>query len=269
MARINLCLLATVMLFYITALYGCIGEEEVREKIIESLSNIKSYSYSMETKIVTQPEKHSRTIKLKRKADIDIKGERAIIVTDRYQTKSYAKKETSTKAQTYIINDMECNFNKNNGWIKNKISENRWYDEDKIRTQMDLVLKSKIEKLKDEKIGDIDCYLIRTKPDAREFWILVMEQEEEHPLIKLLNLDYDNVVKGIDMKIWIDKRTFLPVKCIMAMQAVIQKPIMKESFNMKIDIHTVYIYYNYNTLMTIDLTDQAKKARIYNEFEYE
>lgn len=269
MARINLCLLATVMLFYITALSGCIGEEEVREKIIESLSNIKNYSYNMETKIVSQDEQSSSIVNLKRKAKMNIKEKKAIILTDRYQTKSYTKKETSTKAQTYIINNMEYNFNKVNGWIKNKISENRWYDEDKIRTQMDLVLKSKIEKLKDEKIGDIDCYLIRTQPNVREFWILIMEQEEEHPLLKLLNLDYDNVVKGIDMKIWVDKRTFLPVKCMMAMRAVIQKPIMKESFNTKIDIHTVYTYYNYNMLMTIDLPDEAKKARIYNEFEYE
>jgi outer membrane lipoprotein-sorting protein len=269
MARINLYLLTTVILFYITALNGCIGEEEIREEIIESLSNIKSYSYNMETKIVTQPEKHSRTIELKRKADMDIKEKKAIILTERYQTKLYGKKETSTKAHTYIINDMEYNFNKDNGWIKNKISENRWYDEDKIRTQMDLVLKSKIDKLKNEKIGDIDCYLIRITSDAREFWILIMEQEEEHPLIKLLNLDYDNVVKGMDMKIWIDKRTFLPVKCMIAMQAVIQKPIMKEPLNMKIDIHTVYTYYNYNTLMNIELPNEAKKARIYNEFEYE
>lgn len=269
MARINLCLLTTVMLFCILTLNGCIGEEEIREEIIESLSNIKSYSYNVETKIVTQSEKHSRTIELKRKANIDINGERAIIVIERYQTELYAKKETSTKAQRYIINNMEYNFNKGNGWVKNKISENRWYDEDKVRTQMDLVLKSKIEKLKDDKIGDIDCYLIRTKPDEREFWILIMEQEEEHPLIKLLNLDYDNIVKGMDMKIWVDKRTFLPIKCIMKLRAVIQKPIMKESFNMKIDIHTVYTYYNYNTLMTIELPDEAKKARIYNEFEDE
>ena len=92
-----------------------------------------------------------------------------------------------------------------------------------------------------------------------------MEQEEEHPLLKLLNLDYRDVVKEMDMKMWTSKDTFLPVKCHMQMKAVIEKEIMNESFKMIINVKTIYTYHDYNKLANIELPEDAKNAEIYEE----
>ena len=60
-----------------------------------------------------------------------------------------------------------------------------------------------------------------------------MEQEEEHPLLKLLNLDYEDVIKEADMNIWIEKGILFPIRCILKMKAIIEGEIMKEPFRSK------------------------------------
>ena len=267
MSQINSCLFKIIILFFLINLNGCVTEEQIKEKIKESLANIKNYSYDMETKIAIQSKMSSKFVCLNRKAEIDNKGKRAIIKTDMHESMPSTKKEIYAKTLTYIINNTEYNYTKKNDWIKNKISKNRFDNENRIMAQVNLLLRSNTEKLNHEKIGDIDCYIVSVKPDTKEFWILIMEQEEEHPLVQLLNLDYDEVVEEIDMKIWIAKETFLPVKSVMEMQAEIQEEIMKELFKMTINIDTVYRYKDFNKLPIIKLPEEAKKAKIYEELE--
>ncbi|CAD7777652.1 MAG: hypothetical protein KCCBMMGE_00579 [Candidatus Methanoperedenaceae archaeon GB37] len=137
--------------------------------------------------------------------------------------------------------------------------------ENQLKKQMKLVMTSKIKNLKEETFKNIDCYLLSIEPDKQSFWEVIMEQDEEHPLMRLLNLDYEDVVKRINMEMWIEKKTFFPLKCIMKMQAVIEKEIMKQPFKMTIDIKKTYCYYNYNRPLVIKLPDQAKRAKVYQK----
>ena len=150
-----------------------------------------------------------------------------------------------------------CSDGKWDNWVKFEVSRDKFESENQVEKQIKLAVLSKIKSLK----GKGNYYLLNIEPEKETFWKLVMEQEEEHPLLKLLNLDYEDVIKEADMNIWIEKGILFPIRCILKMKAIIEGEIMKEPFRSK----KVYKYYDYNKAVALKLPEEAKKARVYEE----
>jgi len=257
-----------IICFFIIS-HGCvktITKREIRENLIEVLNNIDTYSYEMEMYMETSiaGEDSSKVVKSNGNGYIDIKNKKMKISINVNETDKGKSKLTQT--EIYIFDAMEyIQSGKNTEWIKFEVPRHKLDSENQLKKQMKLVMTSKIKDLKEETFKNIDCYLLSIEPDKQSFWEVIMEQDEEHPLFKLLNLDYENVVKDTVMKVGIEKSSFMPIKCIMQMRAVIEKQIMKQPFKMIINIKKVYNYYNYNKPLLIKLPDQAKRARVYHQ----
>jgi hypothetical protein len=252
-------------------LLGCVTEEQAKERLIESLHNIKTYTYEMETNMETDiaGEDSSETVQSTTNGQIDVEGKRVKLTINTNETISDRKKSKSTRTQIYIFDTTEylhsINSGKGGKWIKFQIHGKKLDSENRVKRQIDLLRTSKIKRLKDETLENVDCYLLSIEPDKKDFWKVIMQQEEEHPLLKLLNLDYKDVVKEMDMKVWVAKDTFLPMKCHMQMKAVIEGEIKEEPFKMTINVKTVYRYHDYNKSLIIELPEEAKNAEIYEE----
>jgi hypothetical protein len=252
-------------------LLGCVTEEQAKQRLFESLHNIKTYTYEMETNMGTDiaGEDSSETVQSNINGQVDVEGKRVKLTINTNETISDRKKSKSTQTQIYIFDTMEYLHSSNSGkdgkWIKFQIHEKKLDSENLAKRQMDLLRTSKIKRLKDETLENVDCYLLSTEPDKKDFWKVIMQQEGEHPLLKLLNLDYKDVVKEMDMKVWVAKDTFLPMKCHMQMKAVIEGEIKEEPFKMTINVKTVYRYHDYNKSLIIELPEEAKNAEIYEE----
>jgi len=257
-----------IICFFII-LHGCvktITKREIRENLIEVLNNIDTYSYEMEMYMETSiaGEDSSKVVKSNGNGYIDIKNKKMKISINVNETDKGKSKLTQT--EIYIFDAMEyIQSGKNTEWIKFEVPRHKLDSENQLKKQMKLVMTSKIKDLKEETFKNIDCYLLSIEPDKQSFWKVIMDQDEEHPLFKLLNLDYENVVKDTVMKVGIEKSSFMPIKCIMQMRAVIEKQIMKQPFKMIINIKKVYNYYNYNKPLLIKLPDQAKRAKVYHQ----
>jgi len=234
-------------------LQGCakpISKGEIKGNLIEVLDNIHTYSYEMEMEMETSATGEDIKDVVKANAHINERN----------------KRSKSTQTKIYILDTMEyIQSEKDSEWIKFEVSKHKLDNENQIKEQMNLITGSEIKKVESNTLGNIDCYLLSIEPDKQSFWEVIMEQDEEHPLMRLLNLDYEDVVKRINMEMWIEKKTFFPLKCIMKMQAVIEKQIMKQPFKMTIDIKKTYCYYNYNRPLVIKLPDQAKRAKVYQQ----
>ncbi len=260
-----------LMMAFLIVLLGCVTEEQVIERLTESLHNIKSYSYEMEMNMETDiaGEDSREVVQSTINGQVAVEGKRVKLTINTNETTSDKAKSRSTQTQMYIFDTMEYLHSSNSGkdgkWIKFQVPENRLDSENLAKRQIDLLRTSKIKRLKDETLENLDCYLLSIEPDKENFWKIIMQQEGEHPLLKLLNLNYVDVVKERDMKVWVAKDTFLPVKCHMQMKAVIEGEILKQPFKMTITTKTNYRYHNYNKSMVIELPEEAKDAEIYEE----
>lgn len=256
-------------------LLGCVTEEQAKERLIESLHNIKTYSYEMETSMETSmetdiaEENSYEVVQSTTNGQVDVESKRVKLIININETTSDRSKSRSRQTEMYIFDIMaylQSQDSKGRGkWVKFQVTGNRLDNENQVRRQMDLLRTSKIKRLKDETLENVDCYLLSIEPDKEDFWKVIMQQEEEHPLLKLLNLDYRDVVKEMDMKVWVAKDTFLPMKCHMQMKAVIEGKIKEEPFRMTINVKTVYRYHNYNKSLIIELPEEAKNAEIYEK----
>ncbi len=268
MTRIYFLLLIYLIISPFIILQGCvktITSGQIRGNLIEVLNNINSYCYEMEMDMETSIEDSTQIVKSNGNGNIDTKNKRMKISININETPDKGKSK-STQTEIYIFDVMEyIQSGKDGKWIKFEVPRNKLDSENQLKKQMKLVMTSKIKTLKEERYKSIDCYVLSIEPDKQSFWKIIMGQEEEHPLLKLLNLDYENVVKQADMKVWIEKNTFFPINCIMQMKAVIERKIMKAPFNMIINTKLAYRYYDHNKPLAIKLTKQAKKAEIYEE----
>jgi hypothetical protein len=236
--------------------------------LIEASNNINIYGYEMDMdmdmEISVAGEDSSKIVKSNGNGYIDIKNKKMKISININDTSERKTKLTHT--EIYIFDDMEYMLSeKDSNWIKFEVPRNKLDSENQLKKQMKLVMISKIKSIKEESFKNIDCYLLSIEPDKDAFWKVIMEQEEEHPLLKFLNLDCENVVKDMDMKLWISKDTFLPAECTMHMKAVIERTMMKQPLRMTINIATVCSYHDYNELTPIELPEEAKDAEVYEE----
>lgn len=259
-----------IICFFII-LDGCvknITKEQIRGNLIEVSNNIDSYGYNYEMEMDMQTsvagERSGTIVKSNGTSHIDIKNKKikkSINIDENNKLKT-----KSTHTEIYISDNMEYILSeKHSNWIKFDVPRNKLDSENQLKKQMKLVMTSKIKSIKEESFKNIDCYLVSIEPDKDSFWKVIMEQEQEPPLLKLFNLDYENVVKDMDMKLWISKDTFLPTGCTMHMKAVIERTIMKQPLRMTINIARVCSYYGYNKLTPIELPKEAKDAEVYEE----
>jgi hypothetical protein len=261
------------LICFFIILHGCvknIPKEQIRENLIEVSNNIDIYGYEMEMEMETSiaDEDSNTIVKSNSNGYVDIKNKKIKKSININETNKGKTKLTHT--EIYIFDDTEyMQSGKDGNWIKFEVPRNKLDSENQLKKQMKLVMTSKIKSIKEEGFKNIDCYLLGIEPDKDSFWKVIMEQEEEHPLLKLLNLDYENVVKDMDMKLWISKDKFSPMKCIMEMKAVIEKEIMKAPFKMTMNVKKTYRYHDYIKLRAIELPEQAKKAKVYNEEEWD
>lgn len=273
MTRIPFLLIMYLIISPFIIFQGCmkaITSEQIRGDLVEVSKNVESYSYEMEMYMETSiaGEDSPEIVKSNRNAYVDVKNKRMTVSVNIDEWTTDKAKSKSTQTEMYILDTMEylCSHDhgKEGKWVKVE-APNKFDCENRLKKHLELLMSSKTTKLEDETLGKIDCYLLTIEPDKEPLWKVIMEQEEEHPLLELLDLNYSDIVKEMDMKVWVAKDTFLPMKCHMQMKAVIEKEIMNELFTMTIDVKTAYMYHDYDKLLAIELPVEAKGAEIYEE----
>jgi hypothetical protein len=259
-----------LIIFPSLILQGCattVTKGQIKKSFIEVLNNADTYCYEMEMYMETAVtgENTNEIVKSNAHGHVNSKNKKIKISININETTDKGKSK-STETEIYIFDAMEyIQSGKNGKWIKFEVPRHKLDSENQLKKQMNLIIASKIKNLKEEIFKNLDCYLLSIEPDKEAFWKVIMEQEEEHPLLKMLNLHYEDVVRQMNMEMWIEKKTFFPIKCVMQMKAVIEKEIMKKPFKMTINVKKTYIYYNHNKPLVIKLPEGAKNARVYRE----
>jgi len=248
-----------ILLFLIIFFFGCIPE---RKLILPNFNNfnINSYCYENQIKMKTEiVNKISSKTDEVIKACMDVEKKRFHLTAILNKTNGKSKIITY---EMYMIDDMAYVWSSfKPEWIKFRINEKRWEEENVMRKQIQFIQFSNIRKIK--KGG---MYLLKINPPPMDFWNIIMLQTGEHPLLKLLNINYADAIKEMNMEIWTTK-DFYPLKCNMQMKAIIKGKMLKKPFRMIINIKSKYKYWNHNKPLNIQLPEKAKHAKMYVEEE--
>ncbi|MCL0071980.1 copper amine oxidase N-terminal domain-containing protein, partial [Peptococcaceae bacterium] len=167
-------------------------------------------------------------------------------------------------------------------WIKMEMPQD-YYSTMGIDALVQILKASEIEFLPDEKINGTECYVVKLTPDIEKFREIIMNQMNMFGTEMLTQgiggfqgmENLGQMFKNLDITYWIAKDTFYPVKehanmTIVLNPEILNTPDMPGNFEMKMDIEMTSTYHSYNEPVTIELPEEAKSAKCFEEmFEVE
>jgi tetratricopeptide (TPR) repeat protein len=117
----------------------------------------------------------------------------------------------------YVIDGwayMHMKDSKTEGWFKSEMNDTAWEIQDQLSQQRELLETAiDITLLGSEKVDDVDCYILLFKPDMAEWNKYIGDMLSQQKIgIGLGNPDFSKLIKTIEIKEWINKDDYLPLK---------------------------------------------------------
>ena len=246
----HLIVLGIVILLICVGLSGCEEKTytdstaEITTNMLNSLGNIKSYSYSTIGSIIFNDVKTGIT---EGYTEMDIANSRLMMI----QNVSMSMYGNAT-SYIYIINSIEyTNKTESLGHIeltKKNITEEIWSTYDNHELTGELLEISEVERVDDESVNDVVCYVITIIPDMEKYF-----QVLDNPM----GTSSDYTLNNIEIKYWIDKVNYLPRRSYSKIGMNMSSPAWGD---MVYIYETDIFYSNYNTDFVIGVPEWAINA---------
>ncbi len=278
-------LIVVIAIVAVAMLAGCVEEErmstvEIKEMALATAESIDTYTFDMDMtqKILISNEtgetEMTKLITGNGVVDnINKKMNQEITTTMKMPSET-----KEMKMDMYFINNTM--YTKREGipkmpaqWRKMEMPEvykEFWESQNQVEQQMELLNVSKVEQLEDEKVNDVDCYVLKLTPDIEKHWETVMKQARLSELMQRLqqndSFDIGKMIKEMSIKQWIAKDTKFPMKTEMQLKIVMSSEDLKlrdetkEKFTMTMDQRTSIVFHDYNEPVTIELPKEAESA---------
>ena len=280
-------LIVVVAIVTIAMLAGCVEEKqmstaEIKEMVLATAENIDTYQFGMnmtqKTLISNATDETEITAISSGSGTVDETNKKMkleMMTTMEMPEKAKMPETREVKMDIYFINNtlytkMDMGIPEMPAkWTKMEIPEEYWESQNQIDQQMELLNISKVELLEEEKVSDVDCYVLELTPDIEKYWETVMKQEGLGELMQSLkqNVSFDigEMIKEMSLKYWIAKDTKFPVKTETQIKMVMSSADLNISeteaeFTMTIDQRANIVFYGYNEPVTIELPKEAESA---------
>jgi len=289
-------LIAVIAIVAVAMLAGCIEEErmntaEIKEMALATAGNIDTYKFDMdmtqemlisnetgEMEMMTisngsgTVDETNKKMKLEMATAMEMPEEAKMPETREMKMDMYVLNSTMYTKMDMGIPEMPAQ------WTKMEMPEGYeefWESQNLVDQQMELLNVSEMELLEDEKVNDVDCYVLKLTPDIKKYWETVMKQGGMSGLMQKLqqndSFDIGEMIKEMSIKQWIAKDTKFPMKTEMQIKMVMSSadlniPETEEEFTMTMDQRTDMAFYDYNGPVTIELPKEAESAAEYPMF---
>ena len=280
-------LIAVVAIVAVAMCAGCVEEKrmstaEIKEMVLATAENTDTYKFDInmtqKTLISNETDETEMTMTSKGSGVMDRTSKKMkleMMMTMQLPEEAEIPETKEMKMDIYLINNtlytkMDMGIPMMPAqWTKREMPEEYWESQNRIGQQMELLNISKAELLEDEKVNDVDCYVLKLMPDIEKYWETVMKQEGLGELMQNLrqndSFDIGKLIKEMSIKQWIAKDTKFPVKTEvqikMAMSSAdLNIPETEEKFTMTMDQRTNIVFYDYNEPVTIELPKEAESA---------
>jgi len=283
-------LIAVVALVAVATFAGCIEEEQmstakIKEMVLATAENIDTYKFDMDMTQKTLISNETGEMEMTTLStgngvvdNLNKKMKLEMTMTMKMPEKAEMPETMEMKMDMYFINNtmytkMDMGIPEMPAqWTKMEMPEGyeeSWESQNQVDQQMELLKVSEMELLEDEKVNDVDCYVLKLTPDIEKYWDIMMKQEGMSELMQNLqqNVSFDigEMIKEMSLKYWIAKDTKFPMKTEMQIKMVMSSedlniPETEEEFTMTMDQRTDMVFYDYNKPVTIELPKEAESA---------
>lgn len=145
-------------------------------------------------------------------------------------------------------------------WLKKNNTGTTWDSYDQMEMQAVLLEVSEVERLDDEVVNGIDCYVLRIIPDLEKYYEIMMNQQGQDTSTIPPGTDFSELIEGWMVKQWIAKDTNYFIKTYNKMTMHI--------FTMSLTYETEILYSDYNSPVNIELPADAEDAEWMPENHY-
>ena len=142
-------------------------------------------------------------------------------------------------------------------WTKQEIPAGFWETLNTVESQTDPLDIAEVKLIREEKVGDIDCYLLEIVPDFEK----LQQQLTEGTNMQLPNLK--DMISSFSLNVWVAKDTFFISKAQMEMTLLLTSEVLGTSaggdeitLNMTLDLQA----HDYNQPVSIELPPEALNA---------
>jgi len=241
---------------------GCISTEtvsaaQIKANALQSTESIISYSFIMTGEMDIAIGAESVTTSYTANGAIDIGNQKLKME----MSSSVPGQPTTTELAFYIIDNLlysNMGIAGDQQWIRMNITNlsTTWNSYDQMEMQKQLLEVSDVQKLNDEVVDGVNCYVLQIDPDLEKYFEVMMNQLETSGSDSSSLGFISDIMDGFSVKQWIDKDTDLIKK-------IYNQMTMSYSFldqEITMDMETIVIFSNYNTAVTIELPEEAENA---------
>ncbi len=278
-------LIVVVAIVAVAMLAGCVEEErmstvEIKEMALATTESIDTYTFDMNMTQNIQISNETGETEMTKLSTGNgvVDNINKKMNQEMTRTMKMPSETKEMKMDMYFINNTM--YTKREGipkmpaqWRKMEMPEGYkkfWESQNQVEQQMELLNVSEMEQLEDEKVNDVDCYVLKLTPDIEKHWETVMKQARLSELMQSLqqndSFDIGKMIKEMSIKQWIAKDTKFPMKTEMQIKMVMSSEDLnlrgdtKEKFTMTMDQRTSIVFHDYNEPVTIELPKKAESA---------
>lgn len=243
---------------------GTVSAAQIKANALQFVGDIKTYAYSMSGTIKTTITNETGTSTI----DGSITGTGAVDLANRklkVEATMAVPGQMEGGSAFYIVDDVlyvKTETEGNVTWMKTNITnaDETWASYDQMEQQAELLEYSDVERLDDEVVNGVDCYVLSITPDLEKYFEIIMGQTGTDGI----DIDYSDFFQGWSIKQWFAKDTNFIMKIYNQMtinMSVLMGRYYEEYVPVWIQDYEYYIFYNnYNVAVDVELPEEAENA---------
>jgi len=245
--------------------------EQLQEKLISANTGLKSYSLDMTMQMdmstAIQGQQMTITSDMTSKGDIDRVNKK--LVLKGITRAAIVGMKTEMDMETYVIDDY-LYAKTMNTWMKMKLSDDIWTEQDQISQMVALASSGSVILLEDETIDKNSYYVLQLNPDVKKIVELALKKEQQDDLLND-DMNFADMIRNYQSTIWVNKDTFVIEKSKTIMTIVMTPENMGKKNLTSGDIELNYTIdvkiSNINKDVTIMLPPEAANAKDLTEIK--
>ncbi len=271
--------LLLLLALMIIAVSGCVEEkvspEELKPMMIESVDDVDTYAFTMDTDQSIKMVNHSETNRTLQTMNFETisEGEGVMNVSARALKMTMTTTTTSSDETGEVVTEMEMYMkndtvytNVDGNWTRMPgMPEEMLDQQNQVRTLVEQLNASEIELVGSEKVNGEAAYKVKVVPDMDTFMMILNQQMGSMPF-NAFNMTEIFEESEMEWTTWISKESHLPLKNEVSLELTLTNDLMNlpvgemSDIEMTIKSESTVVYSNYNEPVDIVVPEEAMAA---------
>ena len=261
----------SLVLFMILSSVACVqapSGQEIIDRVIESLDEIRTYKFDMDMTMdmagEAEGEAFEVTMVMESSGALDVEN-RQMSMDATQSMLMTGQPEMEMGMEMYIVGGMIYMLTEMTGmeaaWVKAEMPEGYWGKMSQIESQIELLEAAQVEVIGSEMVEGIDCYMLQLTPDLEQLWQFYMQQTQITGEVPEESIQ--EMFRSFSVKQWVAKDTYFLAKAEIDMAMELTPEAMgfpEEQGAMTMDIVMSFLGYDYNQSVSIVLPPEAEEA---------